>query len=467
MVDTIGYRQSMSVRAGNHVTASPLRQTPFPPPRSRLHRGNQAALWKSAAIVFAGNTVARALGFAFPVVLAHLLNRDDFALAYFFINGGFFVAEFVTASYATAVIRHIASETEPTRQGTWLMAALVRGAPMLFLAAIVGESVSAVAGAPPLLMTVMVIGLSIDIYYFGALSGLQKFGTLVGYRTAANLAQLVLLAVLAYLAVDSVPTVVTLYALVYLVPIVVIETLRGPVRSVLKTAHRPTRADFSALTRFAVPALVAGLAYGGVLGLDVVLVRLLATDELATYGAARALALPMTMIPLALGVVLLPRVATTPEGERWRLLVRTVALTSVLSLIAGLGYLVLGGFAVDTAFPASYHGATEALHALVPALGLLGIYVVLSQWCLGAGFPKLPAWSLTLGALSASGADMVLIPRYGAVGAGIGMSIGLIVAIGLLAWLLSRRVRPVEVQVPGGTAASPETVVQAHARPSR
>jgi O-antigen/teichoic acid export membrane protein len=434
----------MPANPGNSVTASTLAGATIALRRVRGKRGKQTTLWRSAAIVFTGNTIARALGFAFPVVLAHLLGRDEFALAYFFINGGFFVAEFVTASYATAMIRHIASEDSPSRQGTWLVAAMAGGIPMLFLAIIAGEAVSAVTGATPLLMTVMVIGLSIDIYYFGALSGLQKFGTLVGYRAAANLAQLALLAVIAALGAANVPAVVTLYAFIYLVPIVVIEVLRRPVWAVLRTAHRPTRSDFSALTRFAAPALVAGLAYGGVLGLDVVLVRLLAAGELATYGAARALALPMTMIPLALGVVLLPRVASTPEGERWPLLVRAVVVTSALSLVAGLGYLVFGELAVDAVFPASYHGAVGPLHALVPAMGLLGIYIVLSQWCLGAGFPTLPAWSLSLGALSACAADLLLVPRHGAAGAGIGMAIGLIAAIGLLWWLLFRCARPPE-----------------------
>jgi O-antigen/teichoic acid export membrane protein len=404
----------------------------------------RTTLWRSALIVFAGNTLARALGFVFPVVLAHLLKRDDFALAYFFINGGFFVAELVTASYATAMIRHIAAEGEHERKGTWLVAAIVRGMPMICLAAIVGEAVSLAAGAPPLMMTAMVVGLSIDIYYFGALSGLQMFGTLVGYRIAANLVQLLLLAVLAIVGFASVPTVVTLYALVYVVPIIVIETVRVPVATVLRSAGRPTRSDFAALTRFAMPSLVAGLAYGGVLGLDVVLVRLLSRGDLATYGAARALTLPMTMIPLALGVVLLPRVAATPQGERWQLLVKAVTVTGTLTLAVGLAYAVLGGWAIRALFPASYEGATGTLHALVPALGLLGIYGVMSQWCLGAGFPKWPASSLTLGAFLATAADVVLIPRYGAVGAGIGMTIGLSAAIAVLGRLMLRRARPTD-----------------------
>lgn len=408
---------------------------------SRLVDQGRTSLWRSALIVFTGNTVARALGFVFPVFLAHLLNRNDFALAYFFINGGFFVAELVTASYATAMIRHIAAEAQPARQGMWLRAAIVRGVPMICVAVIVGEIVSLIAGAPPLLMAAMVVGLSIDIYYFGALSGLQRFRTLVGYRMAANLAQLLLLAVMAIGGVASVPTVVTLYALVYVIPIIVIETVRGPVSAVLKSARRPTGAEFGALTRFAKASLAAGLAYGGVLGLDVVLVRILAPHDLATYGAARALTLPMTMIPLALGVVLLPRVAATAEGERWHVLVKAVTVTGVLTLLVGFGYMLLGGLAIDVLYPASYASATPTLRALVPALGLLGIYAVMSQWCLGAGFPKWPAWSLSLGALLAAAADLVLIPRYGAAGAGIGMTIGLCVALGMLARLLLRHAR--------------------------
>jgi O-antigen/teichoic acid export membrane protein len=265
--------------------------------------------------------------------------------------------------------------------------------------------------------------------------------------------QLLLLAVMAYLAVDDVQTVVTLYALVYLIPLVAIETAAKPVWSLLRAADRPSRTEFRKLSRFAAPALIAGLAYGGILGLDVVLVRVLASDQLATYGAARALALPMTMIPLALGVVLLPRVAATSEGERWHLLVKAMAVTTLLSLIVGVAYFLLGGFALEVVYPASYRGATTTLHALVPGLGLLGLYVVLSQWCLGAGFPKLPAWSLSLGALTASVADAFLIPRYGAPGAGIGMTIGMVVAIAVLGRLLVHRAKHRSLRWDGATPA--------------
>ena len=49
-------------------------------------RSGGSTLWSATALVFVGNTLARGLGFLFPIVLAHSMDRHDFALVYLFIN---------------------------------------------------------------------------------------------------------------------------------------------------------------------------------------------------------------------------------------------------------------------------------------------------------------------------------------------------------------------------------------------
>ena len=47
------------------------------------------------AVIFVGNLVARGLGFLFPVIVARVLGRDDFAIASFVISTGFFAGELI------------------------------------------------------------------------------------------------------------------------------------------------------------------------------------------------------------------------------------------------------------------------------------------------------------------------------------------------------------------------------------
>lgn len=388
-------------------------------------------LSRSVGTVFMGNVVARGLGFLFPLVVAHNLNVQDFATTYFLINSGFFVAELVTASYPTAMIRRVAAEDVSSR-GTWILGAGLGGIPMLALAVATGAVVASVGSAPPLLMSMVLLGLSIDIYFFGVLSGLQRFGLLAAYRVAANLTQILLLVGLLALGVRSLTVVIAVYSFVYVLPIMAIEALYAPLRTTLRGARKPTRSEIAQLTRFAIPSLAAGLAYGGVLGLDVMMVRLLDPAALPAYSAARTLALPMMLVPLAIGVVVLPSAAARAPAEQTRLLLRALLATAVLSVAAVGAYLTLGSRLVDALFPSSFQDAIDPLRALSPALGLFGIYTVLSQWSLGVGRPVAPAVSLSCGASCGLVAHLLLTGRHGAVGAALALGIGAAVALLLL-----------------------------------
>ena len=389
-------------------------------------------LSRSVGTVFIGNLVARSLGVLFPIVVAHNLNQADFATTYFLISSGFFVAEFVTASYPTAMIQKLAAAEDDSSRGRWIVGGALGGIPMLALAVPTGAVVATAGSAPPLLMGMVLVGLSIDIYFFGILSGLQRFGLLVVYRIAANLAQIRLLLGLIALGVRSITAAIALYSFVYVLPIVAIEALHAPVRTALRGAQRPTRSDLAQLTRFAIPSLAAGLAYGGILGLDVIMVRLLEPAALPAYSVARTLALPMMLVPLAVGVVVLPGAAARGPADQTRLLVRAWGATAILSLTAVGVYLVFGPRLVDMLFPSSFHDAIEPLRALAPALGVLGLYTVLSQWSLGVGRPVAPAVSLSCGAFCGLVAHLLLTNQHGAVGAAVALGIGAAVALVLL-----------------------------------
>ncbi len=395
------------------------------------------SVWSSAGIVFVGNVIARALGFAFPLVLARAVSRDDFALVYLFITTGFFVGELVLAGFPTSLTRYLAAPGASDR-GSWFLSALVAGLPLLLLSLGAGVLFAAQAHADPGLLAVVIIGLTIDAYYFSALRGLGRFSLLVGYRIGANLAQILALIVAWWLGIASVPLAVGIYALTYLVPIALIELRPGPVRRILISVSRPRRSLMGPLTRFAIPALVSGTAYAAILGLDVYWVRILAPEHLADYSAARALAMPMSLVPFAIGVVLLPRVAATDSARRWRLLRQALLATTAAATLAVIGYVIFSPLVVGIVYPDAFAGAAETLPPLALAMGAVGVYSVLSQWWMGRGDPRRPAATLVIGAIAAGIAHLLLDGRYGGLGAAVAMLIGASVAIAILGVLTLR-----------------------------
>lgn len=381
--------------------------------------------------MFVGNVIARGLGFAFPLVLSRAVDRPEFALVYFFISTGFFVGEIVLAGFPTSLTRFLAAPGE-TPRGAWMVSAWLAGAPLLLASIAIGALFADQADADPWLLALIIVGLTIDAYYFAILRGLGRFALLVGYRIGANLAQIVLLALAWWLEIASVPVVVAIYAFTYLVPILVLELAVGPVRTLAGRAARADLALIGPLTRFAVPALVSGTAYAAIMGLDVYWVRLFAAGDLADYGAARALAMPMSLVPFAIGVVLMPRVAGSRPAEQRRLLRQAVGATALASVIAVIAYVVMAGFAVGLVYPPDYAPAADTVPLLAAAMGVLGVYSVLSQWWMGRGRPVRAAASLVVGAAAGAVADIVLVPPLGATGAALGMAVGAGVALGIL-----------------------------------
>ena len=397
--------------------------------------------WSSAAVVFVGNVIARGLGFLFPLVLARTVDRADFAFVYLTITTGFFVGELVLAGYPTSLTRFLAAPGEAPR-GAWVASAVVAGLAMLVVSVLVGVIFAVQADADPVLLALVIVGLSIDAYYFATLRGLSRFTWLMAYRIGANLTQIVALLVAAWLGVASVPLAVVIYAFTYLVPIVIIELTRGPLRRLFAERSRPSRRLLGRLTAFAIPALISGTAYAAIMGLDVYWVRLLAPAELPDYSAARALAMPMSLVPFAIGVVLLPRVASVAPAAQWRLLGQAVGATFVTAAVAVLGYVLLSATVIAIVYPEGYAHAATILPPLALAMGVAGVYSVMSQWWMGRGDPRHPAAALVVGAIAAAIGHLTFDPRLGGVGAALAMLTGALTAIavlGVMTWRVADR----------------------------
>jgi O-antigen/teichoic acid export membrane protein len=400
---------------------------------ARLGFGRRGSLASAAALVFFGNLLARALGFLYPLVVARIVDRSDFASIYFFIATGFFASQLVMTGYPTAMTRFVAAEQRLEKRGRWVASAVAGGVALLIVSITAGELLADAVGARPFLMSVVVIGVSIDAFYYSFLRGVQKFTLLVLYRVGANLGQFLLLLIAYGLGWANVTTIVVIYSLIYLIPIAVIELFDRPLRSVLTRASRATARSIAALTRFALPSLVSGIAWGTVLGFDVFFVGLFASDDLADYSAARVLTVPMLLVPFAIDVVLLPRVAAASSpGEQWGLLRQALGASSAVALIAAAVYAVAADLLVDLFFPSSYAAAADVLPWLAVAIGLIGIYSVLNDWWMGLGRPLRAAFSISVGALVSLGAHLILTRQYGSIGAAFAITLGAAVALVLL-----------------------------------
>jgi O-antigen/teichoic acid export membrane protein len=162
------------------------------------------------------------------------------------------------------------------------------------------------------------------------------------------------------------------------------------------------------------------------------------------YSVAVALAEMLWYLPNAVGFVLFPRAAATPAAVMNRLTPRVLLITMSLTALAAAALAVVGRPLIVLVFSTAFAAAYLPLLALLPGVVLLGGSKVLGNDIAGRGFPQYNSLGAGIGLVVTVIGDVLLIPRYGAVGAGVASSLAyaMVFLIHLTLYrLVSRRTR--------------------------
>ncbi len=400
--------------------------------------GDSKAVWaRRISAVVSITLCGRLLGFIYPVLVLRHLDHDAAALAFFFINTGYFVVQPVSGGPAMAMVRPIAASSSNDEQAQWLRAAGKILVPGVTFAAILAVIVCVTSDAPVFPMLLMVAGLSFDTMYFQTLTARTRYTAAATYRLIANIAQLLAIVLVFTMGLQSVTLVVGIFALSYFFGFAGVEPRQRALIDLMRRRVVATHNQLRKLAITAVPTLLTGLAYAGIVGLDTYLVRLASPNLVAGYGAAKTLASPFLLIPIAVVTIVQPETARA-DATRANALRRHLLLFGLLvSAVAIVGCWTLSGFVVSIIYGSRYQEAATTLSWLGTGATFLGFHTLLQVWCWGRDRYVPPMISLSTGALIAISCNLLLVPSLGAEGAGIAVCGGTAVAACLLV-ILSR-----------------------------
>ena len=140
---------------------------------------------------------------------------------------------------------------------------------------------------------------------------------------------------------------------------------------------------------------------------------------LGIYAIASKFAELMRLVPTAINYVLYPRFArlgrTRANAEAQRLLPRAAALTLIMTPVVALITLV----GLPVVYGPAYHGAVVPAEIIIIGLSVEGAAAVASAFLLGGGRPGLNSIGMGVGTAITVTLDVLLIPRYGALGGAI------------------------------------------------
>jgi O-antigen/teichoic acid export membrane protein len=204
-------------------------------------------------------------------------------------------------------------------------------------------------------------------------------------------------------------------------------------------------AIFRSGLRFAAKAyLVALLGFLVLRSHYFLLARLSGAKEIGYFSVAAQLSDVLALVPTSAALVLFPNLVQNRAGS-WAATVRMAGVVGaslvVLCVVAG----ALAPPFIHLAFGGDYGPAVPTVRWMLPGVLALGVTTVLSQHVAAMGMPKQIIGIWIFGLLSVVALGRVLIPRYGAVGAGAAYSVAyaaLLVLVFCFAYRLRNVARP-------------------------
>jgi O-antigen/teichoic acid export membrane protein len=141
------------------------------------------------------------------------------------------------------------------------------------------------------------------------------------------------------------------------------------------------------------------------------------------YSVATLLAESVWYIPSAVGLVLAPRVAAGVEGDDDDVTAAICRATTLVSVAGAVVIAVLAPLLVWLLFGSVFLPAVVPLWVLLPGVVALGLDKPIASYQLGRGRPQISLYVALLATPITTAAYVLLIPRYGIVGAAAGSTI--------------------------------------------
>ena len=191
------------------------------------------------------------------------------------------------------------------------------------------------------------------------------------------------------------------------------------VRRHVAALEAPSWPLFRTTFRYGTKAYVAALFAYLVQRADLfILTRMLGSDDTGYYAAAVSVTSVAAIFPSAVGTILFPRLSVEADGaERWRLTRRVLGIVVVgMAAIAALT-MILAPLVVRFLFGDAFLPAVEPLRWLMPGVLMLSVNSILMNYFASMGMPMVTVYSPALATVVNVGLNLLLIPRFGVVGA--------------------------------------------------
>jgi O-antigen/teichoic acid export membrane protein len=262
------------------------------------------------------------------------------------------------------------------------------------------------------------------VYRTSLLSGLQQYSRAIFWGTVGTLitnctSVLVLIFWMLNRVTPSISWMVSLSVSASLISAVTVGIATRHLRQTEKKTIVATNLMLTSVAAFALPVLLRSVVEWVTFRVDVYFVYALrGAADLGVYTVAVGIAQQLWMLPLALSGPLFAKISYQGDSEQSREMVRyAFRTTALISLVLGVVMAIAAPVLLPLAYGAPFQGAVLMVLVLLPGVVLLGPTRVINAYFSGRGRPTESLIAECIGLTATVILDVLLIPRYGAVGA--------------------------------------------------
>jgi O-antigen/teichoic acid export membrane protein len=189
------------------------------------------------------------------------------------------------------------------------------------------------------------------------------------------------------------------------------------------------------------PFILSGLAIMVYMRIDQIMLREMVGDrELGIYSAALPFSQAWYFIPMTICASLLPTMSQEHVANRTLFFLRLQKLFTLLAWLAialAVGLALLSNWLVTTLLGAAYEATARVLSVHVVTNIFIFLGVAQGQWILNENRGRVSLAKTVIGATTSVAANLILIPRYGALGAAIAAVIAQAVSAVFSNWMFA------------------------------
>ena len=379
---------------------------------------------QDSVVVGAGFTIARILGLLFWILLAQFLTPDDFGFVRYSISLATIITIASTASPVSITRFLAANPNDQQARDRYFSNGLVGVAILLALSLLISVPILWLLRALNLGTILCIVGLTGFFSYFAVARGLGNTWKMGLSYLLSNVVQIAAIFVaFSLFGLHTTTFALAIYGLAYLSPVALM------LFSSMKVNFRRdliSKNVLLELARFAMPLVVATGIYTIWYSIDVLLIQISNPHVSGSYAAAKTLSQAFILVPSAITMVLMPRVAALrPGSDKSKHYIASAVLAAFLICLVGFVIVDFWGHTLITLiFGGRYSDAYLPLLVLSAGMSIYSVYVILEGFVLGCGRPNLAVKALLVALISSGVTCFWLISWLGTLGASLSFTIG-------------------------------------------